>query len=269
MAAVSQICAFPGNQDLYGAGIRIGLYLQWIATLLVTIFDQKEEQTLRVVNLLVQSAIFLGLCIIPSPQIHPIEPVITLWLLVGALSSLTGDGLSYFAHFSGAFRVAFYTALSTYSCWFWFVGIESMLQPECKVVAFFGGTAIDGRFRTFSKVVSVGSLAVCVCCFGFVFWAMLQRCKNTKGIHERIGSPAPRVELSLLFLSLGLIVVSIVAIEYLIKANSISGTNEVESVGQLIPLLVGALGCGMICWRILKKFLFRRKRCWFLFGYHL
>ncbi|ORY02292.1 hypothetical protein BCR34DRAFT_605643 [Clohesyomyces aquaticus] len=255
MAQDLQPCPFEGNKDLYGAGESAsGLYLQWIATLLVTIFDQKEEKVLRVVNLLVQSAIFLGLCLIPTSEIHAIEPVIMFWLLVGALSSLTGDGFSYFGHFSGAFR---------------FVGMEGMLQPGCKSTAFFGGAAIDGPFRTFSKAVSVVSLAVCIGCLGFVFVAMYRRWMNTKGTRKTIETQAPRVESSLLFILVGLVVVSIAAIEYLIKANSIAGTNEVESVGQLIPLLVGAFGCGIICWRIGKTKLYSRKRCWFLFNYHL
>jgi hypothetical protein len=61
MDSMNQVCPFAGNSDLYGIGVRIGLYAQWAATLLVTLFSPEDEETFRIVNLIIQSAIFLGI----------------------------------------------------------------------------------------------------------------------------------------------------------------------------------------------------------------
>ncbi|KAH7305412.1 hypothetical protein B0I35DRAFT_492721 [Stachybotrys elegans] len=108
-----QTCPFAGNADLYGIGIRIGFYLQWISTLLATIFMPWEEDVLRILNLLIQSAVFLGLVLLTKEhEIRTIEPVITIWLLFGALSSLSGSGVNPLGRFSGFFRVTLYSAVA-------------------------------------------------------------------------------------------------------------------------------------------------------------
>jgi hypothetical protein len=59
---MNQVCPFTGNSDLYGIGVRVGLYAQWVATLLVSLFSAEDEETFRIVNLIIQSAVFLGIC---------------------------------------------------------------------------------------------------------------------------------------------------------------------------------------------------------------
>jgi hypothetical protein len=62
MDSMNQVCPFAGNSDLYGIGVRVGLYAQWAATLLVTLFSPEDEETFRIVNIIIQSAVFLGIC---------------------------------------------------------------------------------------------------------------------------------------------------------------------------------------------------------------
>ena len=110
-------CSFDGNTDLYGIGVRVGLYLQWITTLLTTIFSPGEEDILRAINLLIQSAILFGLVLITDRnEIHAIEPVISIWLTLGALSSLTGSWMNPIGHVSGVYRVILYTGIAGYAC---------------------------------------------------------------------------------------------------------------------------------------------------------
>ncbi|UKZ85260.1 uncharacterized protein TrAFT101_001128 [Trichoderma asperellum] len=261
-----------GNSDLYGVGVRVGLYAQWVATLLVTVFDPKTESTYRIANLIIQWSIFLGLCTQSSQGDPVVGAIITQYLLFGSLSSVTGDGIKHFSHFSGIFRIVFYTAVSAYGCWFWYEGIDDMFIPGCADVAFFGGVTIHGWFRTLGKVVSVLGVVICV---GLVFYSVYATKKRlSKGFREGFGrreKVRPRVELVLLVLSMGLIGVSISLVEYLIQKNEIDGVGrkEIGTVGQLIPLLAGGLGCAMSVWKILVHRLFLKKRCWFLFGYHL
>lgn len=67
-------------------------------------------------------------------------------------------------------------------------------------------------------------------------------------VKRKPSASEPRVELSLLFLSASVMIISIAAIEYLIRVNNLSGVNDVESVGQLIALLGGAFTLGNTIW---------------------
>ncbi|KAL7933593.1 hypothetical protein V8C35DRAFT_303353 [Trichoderma chlorosporum] len=261
-----------GNSDLYGIGVRVGLYAQWVATLLATLFDPKTESTYRIANLIIQWSIFLGLCTQSQAGDPVIGAVITQYLLFGSLSSLTGDGISHLSHFSGIFRIVFYTAVSAYGCWFWFNGIDDMTNDKCTDIAFFGNVSLHGRFRTAGKVFSV--LGVVVCGLSLIYSVFAVTKRFTGGIRrafEEKEKGRPKVELVLLVLSMALIGMSIYLVEHLIAVNGITGVGikAIGTVGQLIPLLAGGLACALTIWKIVAHRLFMRRRCWYLFGYHL
>ncbi|KAI9925570.1 hypothetical protein MW887_005951 [Aspergillus wentii] len=263
-------CSWKGNADLYGVGVRVGLYAQWVATLVVTLFNTEEEETFRIVNLLVQSSLFLGLCQQATELTKVIEPVITLFLLCGSLSSLTGDGITHFSHVSGIFRITFYLALTSYSCWFWFIGVDRMRNPACDEIAFFGHSLISGWFRSLAKTLSIIGLIACVCLIGISAVAVMRRFRN--GFEASFAASRPkrgRVEISLLFFSIGLIIFSIWIIEYLIRVNQVTGLSDFESAGQLIPLLIGGMSCLSVMRNVLVGGMLWRRRCWFLLNWHL
>lgn len=281
------VCGYEGNSDLFGVGVRVGLYAQWVATLLATVFEPRSESGLRTANLIIQLAVFIGLCTEstkPSTDDQPPSPsasVITQLLLCGSLSSVTGDGVSHLRSLSGVGRVLFYTALSSYGCWFWFAGVDDMVRKGtagCDEVAFFNGTSFHGWFRVLGKVLAVLGLVVCVALLGY--WAYLVVRRFSPGFERGLMANAersaaergrPRVELALVVLSAGLVVLSATAVEYLIRANKVEGVGraDLDSVGQLIPLIAGCMGSGLVLWRILWRQLLFKKRCVFVFGYHL
>lgn len=55
-------CPFPGNSDLYGLGIRLGIYLQLLSTLLAnaTLSEQLREES-RNTNAIIMVALFAGM----------------------------------------------------------------------------------------------------------------------------------------------------------------------------------------------------------------
>lgn len=54
-------CNFSGNADMYGAGIRIGFYLQWLGTILAGWLAPSEVPNMRMSSALFLSATFLAL----------------------------------------------------------------------------------------------------------------------------------------------------------------------------------------------------------------
>ena len=115
------------------------------------------------------------------------------------------------SHFSGIFRVVFYTAVSSYGCWFWFRGIDDMSVAACpQHVAFFGRVSLYGWFRTLGKVMAVVGVVLCVASLVWSVYATTAR--FNKGIREgfkRRDKARPQVELALLVLSMALIGMSI------------------------------------------------------------
>ncbi|TLD19420.1 gb [Venturia nashicola] len=236
-------CIVTGNADFYGFGIRLGTYFQFFATLLVTLCAPKEEDFYRALNNLLQTAMFAGLIILTRTQyLLVIEPVIVVFLLFGSLSSLTGEGFSPIGRPSGIYRLLLYCAITGYSCWFWFIGIDNVAKPlspsEChlKTTAFFGQVSPYGAFRTFNKVASVLGILLCL---ALLIWSCIKFLRNggsRKQPRERT------IDAVLLLYSFTVIIVSIVGAEWIIRANHMTEVYDVKGVGQIIPLLVGALG---------------------------
>jgi polyferredoxin len=81
-----------------------------------------------------------------------------------------------------------------------------------------------------------------------------------KGLPKKV----KRAELSLLALSAVIIIVSIVMVEYLAQVNRVGSVNDIQSVGQFIALLTGALLLGGIIRGVVAGE--RSPRKWLLFG---
>ncbi|KAL7626541.1 hypothetical protein AAE478_003313 [Parahypoxylon ruwenzoriense] len=258
-------CEMDGNADFYGVGIRLGLYAQSLTTLLVTLFVQEEEGLNRVLSLLLQLAIFAGTLLLTNTgEIHAFEVVIVFWLLVGALSSLAGDQLSGVGSFSGTCRLIFYVALSAYSCWFWFAGLDTMQETPCAQVVFFGGSTIDGWFRTFGKAAAIVSLAIAS---GMLVWTTAVYSGERGNLKSR--SRRPQTEITLVVLSIAMVILSIVSTEYVIRANHLTDVDDIFAVGQVLAFLVGLFQLVNTLVPIFFEGRFWMPRCWLLFGYHL
>lgn len=271
MAEHGDACKIQGNSDLYGVGVRAGLYTQWGATLVATLFDPSTEEDIRLLNLIIQCAIFLGLCTESAGSRSAVGAIVTQLLLCGSLSSITGDGFNYAGHLPGLMRYLFYTGLSAYGIWFWFTGVDHMTQPDCPHFAFYGGTTFFGWFRSLGKALSIIGVIICSALDIYCIRAFASRFLSSNGPMAAYSPPPrqrPQVELSLLLLSTGLLVFSIHLIEHLIDINEVD-VEGVITVGQLIPLIGGGVGVVLVIWKVVARGLFMRRRCWFLFGVHL
>ncbi|KAI4865268.1 hypothetical protein F4820DRAFT_303089 [Hypoxylon rubiginosum] len=262
-------CEMQGDADMYGIGIRLGLYAQSFTTLLVTLFIREEEGQNRILSLLLQLAIFAGTLLnTRTGTVRAFDVVIVFWLLAGALSSLTGDGLGGVGSFSGTCRLLFYAALSAYGCWFWFAGADGMVAPPCGIteVVFFGGSTLNGWFRTFGKVVAVLGLAVAT---GMLFWTGTVYVKK-RSERNRQGRPRrAKTEILLMLLSIVMIVLSITSTEYVIRANHLTQVDEIFKVGQVLAFLVGLFQLLNTLVTIFFKGHLWTPRCWLLLGRHL
>jgi hypothetical protein len=284
------VCSITGNTDLYGLGIRLSIYLQWCSMLLTNVYIPTEVQFFRGLNLLFQIAVFSALLMLGrSGQLRAVEPVIIFWLLFGTLSTFSTSALDPFSSF-GYCSLLFYSAVIGYGCWFWFSGLDRMLSSDCRTTAFFGHVSLSGWFRTLNKVLFVSAASILLVMLLLPLVALLclkrlraalarlperstrrssqtseQTAQAASNSHVEDGRTC-RVETSLLFLSLGLVILSVNAIEYLISANRVKGVNEVSSVGQFLPLLIGAFGLLQVSLISFASAIRGRGRHWLFFG---
>ncbi|KAK1755382.1 hypothetical protein QBC47DRAFT_401548 [Echria macrotheca] len=231
-------CAFGGNPDLYGIGVRVGIYMQWAAQVLVTIWKPSAEPSTLVVKLLLQVAILLSLIIMTANgEAVAVDVLIAFWLLFGPLPSLHLKRLNPFASLYGLPRIAMDTATAAFYCWFWVVGWEKLEPSGCHAVAFFGNVSVDGPFRVFCMVAVIAYLVLCTAMI--VIRLVRPKMPHKWWKHKWEEQLDPRVEPSLLVLSVVWSLFSIAVVEYLIKANSVESVNDLQAIGQFIALLTG------------------------------
>lgn len=84
----SPACGFAGNPDIYGIGIRLGLYAQWLSTYLSNWLHSAKVTDMRAINTFFQLAMFTALMAManqtPSPQV--IDPYIVIIQIMGSVS---------------------------------------------------------------------------------------------------------------------------------------------------------------------------------------
>ena len=264
---VTAACAMRGNPDLYGIGIRLGFYFQWIITLLVTYCRLDHEILHRTINLLLQVGVFaIMLLHTHTRSLRAADAATAFWLLVGALSSLTHRD-SRLIRLSNVVRMAFYTMLSGYVAWLWFGGIDELAprsdndsdgEANCDTIVFLGRVTTGNKaFRGLARTAGIIGVLL-------FFTLTVRRVREAPRPenHEENGmesdDKARRIlrKLRSLFeckggdkkprgralASVALIIICIAVIEYLIRANQMVEIVDLSAVEQLIPFLIGLFG---------------------------
>ncbi|KAI5797527.1 hypothetical protein DFH27DRAFT_562727 [Peziza echinospora] len=175
-----QTCGFAGDQDTYGLGIRIGLYLQWVTSSTAYNLVPSEAVTMRGVNNCFQAAMFAGLLFVTitkGAELHAVEAYLMLLFCMGGVCSGTinesevvdddfhgatmvgqarAKSYAYMdtTTLGGFFRLLLGCAFEGYGLWFVYVGMDGMLHPPCSTYAFFFARVnLFGWFRTLLKVL--------------------------------------------------------------------------------------------------------------------
>ncbi|KAF7511851.1 hypothetical protein GJ744_003084 [Endocarpon pusillum] len=237
-------CDWSGNPDLYGPGIRIGLYLQWFATIMTTALLPEKEVSAHSLAMLMHIAVFAGLGFVTTgKETNSVEIIITLWLLVGPLPSLSWRGIFQLGTFAGIARPLLYSAFGAYGCWFWFTGAYRLPKTPCTSVAFWGSTSVTGWFSKLGQAISiVGIVAPTVA----VAWSLGRIGRDDFGLARESqasddGKSQYYTRRVLFCVSLVIIVFAIATVEHLIRVNHVVDLGDISSVGQLVPLITGTL----------------------------
>jgi hypothetical protein len=160
----SPSCGFLGNADIYGPGIRIGIYTQTLAVFITKYFALSDAHNLRdsvtVFSIALLSVSFV-LAINQSTN-YAVEFFIVIQILSwNCLTGVRARSTYSSATFKNrTFRILFTEGLNfaalVMHMWFWFVGVERMKQTPCGTkVFFFARVDIEGWFREVMKCVAI------------------------------------------------------------------------------------------------------------------
>lgn len=151
-------CPIDGNSDLYGLGVRLGLYLQFLALVLARpsatrAFDSINTSTIAFILsnfvVLIQQT--------SSRELYAPEAYLLFYLLVPQLvvnvlgTSLKPGALDY----RGFIAILLWGAFCFYYSWFWWVGLDVLKRSTCddEFGFFFTNVSLRGWFRTFNKAI--------------------------------------------------------------------------------------------------------------------
>jgi hypothetical protein len=155
-------CAFSGNSDLYGLGIRLGIYLQLFSTLLANdLLTVEVQEDAKTTNAIIMIAVFAGMASatwqanMNSVEIFVMSILLSAFLFgdfspphIGRFTLLEGDGetlmrgLNGFKkaeqqekegsetkrYFATIARSCFGTAKAVFDMWYWLYGRNVLLR---------------------------------------------------------------------------------------------------------------------------------------------
>jgi len=159
-------CGLDGNADFYGLGIRLGIYLQWITSLLANLFLKESIEGSLETNTIFLLAVFVAtLYATAHNSLHAAEAIVLLHLCFGFLFSIlsiwghrtrsTNDNPIRFPLLGSFFRLTLSAAICAYSVWFWFSGQRLLSVESCPAYTFmFAPENTEKGLRIFYQVQS-------------------------------------------------------------------------------------------------------------------
>ncbi|KAJ3496709.1 hypothetical protein NLG97_g2460 [Lecanicillium saksenae] len=255
-------CRFPHNSDLYGIGIRIGLYCQWVTSLIAQAYVPTEVPAVQTATQSFQTAILISLVILTSKDlIHEPEVLIVLPLCFGGfltshhVPSPTNDPGSRSRRLISGFN---FGALVSYSAWFWSHGVVE-LHGKCQDCVYV--TLLFGRWdimalRTFGIIMSSAGCLVFLILAALCVWR-ISAIVNVEGaraslmylISASTSSPTGPPTLRPRWQTWFQVVVALIGQSHIVAMveltliwNPQQDPSGVIAAGQMIPLVVGAWG---------------------------
>jgi len=160
-------CGFEGNADLYGLGIRLGIYFQWLSAQLCRVLHKEYVVELDRAYMIFLSAVFIALLVLTGDanSTYDVEVLLLMYILIcGPFNFISGQLGEYrsIALVNVEFLVVW--PATVYSSWFWFSGRDArfLQQPvECggygflfKKVSLRGGSTL-AFFKAMSAFLAI------------------------------------------------------------------------------------------------------------------
>ncbi|KAH6617433.1 hypothetical protein F5144DRAFT_392350 [Chaetomium tenue] len=276
MADASSPCQIEATQDLYGIGIRTGIYCQWIATMVAGVALPEEMVAIQTNTICFQCAIpgALLLATLRASIAQP-EVLIVVPLAFGGFSAAQAFGNGASLVEAGTARGAsplralimlqMFGFLVGYGLWFWWGGVDNVSPAACTYYAFVFGKVMITRLRVFGIAISIfGGFCFMIAEFVFLILPTLSCIRaGRRATAQYFTAPGflsrdketPRWQIwARIVVNVASVCYIIVMVEMTLAWNpTLEGANTLESVGQLVPLIIGVAGLLRISYSLLRK----------------
>lgn len=243
-----QPCGFAGNNDAYGLGIRLGIYIQWLIAAASSCFLQDGGRSVIGISNCYRLAMFIGLLFITikhGPALQASEAAVMFLLGAGGAFTAVGapdlqSGRASTAAVGAAVQVLIRLALGSYAVWFFSTGMDRMLHPPCSA---FGFLLVKVDLYGWARIL-FNTIAAChIFVNGCILISSL--------LLPATGPTVVKRSTNYTAFAAGVVVLTVfvTGIELVIKWNHIQGVNQIDSTGQLLPLVVSLGTLVSLIWR--------------------
>ncbi|KAF2009441.1 hypothetical protein BU24DRAFT_467819 [Aaosphaeria arxii CBS 175.79] len=156
-------CGFEGNQDIYGIGIRVGIYAQILAVWFANYFLVSEAQVLRDGVTIFSVALFVVAAIYAAApsEVHAVEIFVLLQILayacvMGVKSKSSFTALNFKSTLMRKMlNDAINLGMVCLHIWFWWTGVDKAKETPCGTyIMYVVKTDIFGWVRIVMKILS-------------------------------------------------------------------------------------------------------------------
>ncbi|KAI0445111.1 hypothetical protein F4803DRAFT_509444 [Xylaria telfairii] len=274
------LCHLDGNADMYGLGIRLGFYLQWLArivtdllvvcspcdcsrssmlaeveggrfalqcfviALFVAIVSQAGTSSATVVDLYISLLICVGDYFFFIP--------IYVWRLATRFNPLLDPTRWLIAAPSAAYSLLdqlLVVASAAFQIWFWAWKVQNDAPADCETFGFLF-SKIPMRSLSFRTVnIVIQTLVMGIAVTAIVLPYVLKLEKPTHRLEKVARRKRRRMQILGILVSTGIFSLMVVAIELVVFWNGLGGIYIINSAGQLIPLVISVLTLARIVYK--------------------
>lgn len=248
---ISDSCHIIGDTDLYGIGIRLGLYLGWASLVVASLIAPSQSRPAGLGAFVITVSMLVSMATSPSQDRHAVYDVVIVWYETTVL--FTGLVLDIFCSYRLAISVAIFALMSLSgrrTRWLLTHWKEVKCHPEA-------GPLVSA-FYILMGLQICAVLAFIV----MVAWPILLVGREPMGIRrwdQQTTRLWKRCAAHIFAISCG--VVAIVNVEVLIKKADIDlSAASWKRTSQLIPLIGWLLNFSIILWNGIKTGILQDRR---------
>ncbi|KAM3466842.1 hypothetical protein BB8028_0002g08980 [Beauveria bassiana] len=252
-------CPVEGQPDLYGLGIRIGIYIQMLAVQisgLLSIVLRQDDYLGESVVLFILAVGSVLIKLIVHKQILAVEAAPMVALLLAQVSVCRA--VSRMGFVVGVIFAVEFCGLSSLFVWFWWHGMDVLGRSPCAddKAFFFAKVSLWGWFRTMNKVFAVfTAIAAGMMAIMYIFVYTVASVQYLLYWYQRLrGRVGPleqnngdqnsdmndrdwKVDIQSAFeISINIGVIAFV--EMTLKWNNITNVHSLRDPGQFMPLMI-------------------------------
>ncbi|KAI0122241.1 hypothetical protein F4814DRAFT_408044 [Daldinia grandis] len=248
-------CPIQGKTDLYGLGVRLGLYLQFIAIVLAR---PSVKYTFKAITGSTITFVLANFIVLvkesASKTLFAPEAYLLFLLLVPQLmvNIINIDIPNEHTNPHGTVALLLWGLFCFYFSWFWWVGLDVLPMSGCEdeFGFFFTKVSLRGWFRTFNKVLwAMSDIALVITISLTAIRALMTYLSQeerdglrvARTTSEKITAHNVLQQILLQGWSFVPFAIFVSGAEITLRYNDIRGVNTVNSASQLVPLVL-ALG---------------------------